>query len=750
MKRATKTLLHSACSLLCMASFAGAAIAAEPTDGAPQASESEVSDADIVVTANKRTESLNSVASSVGVVSGDRLDKLQAVQLSDYLGFVPGVSLATQGTPGFGQVYIRGVTTVGSGSTVGVYVDDVPFGSSSGYGYGGFLKPDFDPSDLERVEVLKGPQGTLYGAATVGGLLKFVTKSPDLHDLTYGGKISGEAVDGGGQGYAVRANVNVPLISDKLALRVSGYHRRDAGFIDNVGTGKDNANYAISNGIYATLKAQPTEELSLKASAFYQDLDAHGVSSVAVDSPLGSPVDLDTVKTLYGRYKTDLVGKQGNRATTQLYSFSADYEIGSLTLSSNTGYSRIHDVYRSGDNGSASVDFGLPATDYINAQSDVRTTKFTEELRLASAPEQPLSWMAGFFYNHERSTVLVDYTIFKANNQIDPTVAGGNFFHTASPSLFKEYAGFANATWRIASHFDIAGGVRYSRYEQSYSSTRSGLLVTSNPFYPQVDSSQDAVSVMATASWHFEDKGLLYLRYATGFRPGGPRIFPPGSDAVLPPGSSNQFNSETLRNYEIGLRHRFFGNLLSVDAAAFLLDYNGLQGNVRVGPFGVPGNAGNATIKGGELNLGLRPDRHLTIGGALSYVHATLDEDSIAFSAKKGDDMPFAPRFTASATIDYNYPISNRLNLLLGADYRHVDHQFTDFESAGPTRIKPYGLVGARIGIRSVSGVEITAYVKNLTNNYVYTNNISPGFEGPSYLAVLAPRTFGLSVSFHN
>jgi iron complex outermembrane receptor protein len=229
--QAFRTLLAAGCGVAALG--CGAAQAADAT--------ATGSVEEVVVTAQKRTELLREVPAAVTAVTSSSLQNIGAARLDDYVAKIPGLTVSNVSSAnGTNQVALRGLTTgVGGNPTVGIYIDDSPFGASGGFG--AFNVPDIDPQDLQRVEVLRGPQGTLYGAGSLGGLLKYVTAAPDPSHFFGRMEVDGSTVDGGSQGYALRAAANMPL-NEKVALRVSAYDRDDPGFIDNVKTGEQNVN----------------------------------------------------------------------------------------------------------------------------------------------------------------------------------------------------------------------------------------------------------------------------------------------------------------------------------------------------------------------------------------------------------------------------------------------------------------------------------------------------------------------------
>ena len=266
---------------------AAAVATALMTNSAWSQDKSEATNLDeVVVTAQKVSQSVVDVPMSISVLGGDDLERTQSLNIQDYVKLVPGLQL-TQSTPGMGRLSLRGINTGGVASTVGVYVDETTFGSSSGLANGAILTGDFDTFDVARVEVLRGPQGTLYGASSLGGVLKYVTNEPQFD--SFEGRVRGsfESVDDGDTSYSGAAVVNIP-VSDKVAIRASGFYRNLGGFIDSIGTADsdvaDDINGSTVSGGRVSMLFKPSEAFSLQLTAFIQDIDSDASSVVDSDS----------------------------------------------------------------------------------------------------------------------------------------------------------------------------------------------------------------------------------------------------------------------------------------------------------------------------------------------------------------------------------------------------------------------------------------------------------------------------------
>ena len=264
--------------------------AANPAPG-PDKKSDAVELQEVIVTANRRLENIQDIGSGISVVGEAQLDTLQANSLADFIQQVPGVAIQSFGAPGYGSIEIRGVSPQSVGATVSTYIDNIPFGGSSAVSEGGEFTPDLDPADIQRVEVLKGPQGTLYGASSLGGVIKYVTKQPSLIQPEGSLTEEVESVDHGDVGGKVRGSYSTPL-TDGLAVRVSGYYRWIPGYIDDVGFNGKNTNNGTDWGLRATLLWKPTTDLSINLNAMRQQSRQNGFNTVDYDPT--------TLRPLYG------------------------------------------------------------------------------------------------------------------------------------------------------------------------------------------------------------------------------------------------------------------------------------------------------------------------------------------------------------------------------------------------------------------------------------------------------------------
>lgn len=696
---------------------------------------------EIVVTANKREEKLSTVAGSISVETGEELAAMNANGLRDYVGNLPNVSLQTNGAPGFGKVIIRGISSVTLGATTGTYIDDVPVGSSTMFAAGGFLTPDLDPADLDRVEVLKGPQGTLYGASAPGGLLKFVTRQPDAAAFTAGVSADVLSVDEGETGYVLRGHLNTPVAKDRAAFRVSGFYRDEPGFIDNAETGAEDVNGGTSTGFNASLLITPSDALSIHLGGLAQDLEVDGLNAVAVDR--------ETLEPANGDYDGLFVLPQSNKAETRLFFATVRYDLTpSLSLVSATSYSELSNKNR--------VDLtpDAPPGILVYNKFNVETEKFSQEFRLTSAAGGGFEWLLGAFYTDESSKRNTRFEATLPDGELDPSFP--LFLESLADTDYEEFALFGNATYYLTKDVDLTVGARFAHNRQSILERDRGLL--GNPDDPGTfvtsasgEPEDDVDTYSAAMRWRLSDDTMVYARIASGYRPGGPRSLPAG--VTPPPGFDDSFDAEELWNYEIGTRTTLLDQRLSLSASLYYIDWQRIQGFIQIGPLGAFGNAGDAVSKGVELEATGYIGAGFSVTGAVGYSHATLTDADPTFGAEEGDTLPYAPRWTTSVNAEYERSIGQGgWSGFVGVNFRHVSEQFTSYESLAYTSprqavpLDPYGVLDLRVGARSDrSG--ITLFVKNLTNEYAYIADTTGTFNGPAFESVVQPRTVGVSIN---
>ena len=725
-------VIFYSCSIgvMCMA----LARAAESAPDADQASLSE-----IVVTAQKRSERLQDVPVPVSTVSADALISANQLRLQDYYASIPGLSVTPndQGAP---NLTIRGLTTGGyTNPTVGVVIDDVPYGSSSALVLGEAV-PDLDPSDLNRVEVLRGPQGTLYGASSLGGLLKYVTVDPSTDALRGTVQATTSSVRNGDQvGYGFRGSVNIPL-SESLAIRASAFTRQDPGYIDDPGRHDEGVNEGHSTGGRLSALWRPSQDLSLKVSALYQQAKADGSSQVDVQPGLG---DL---------HQNDARGTGGFDRKIQAYSATLNAKFAGLDFTSLTGYS-VNRIYESYDYTAALAlltsaffppNIGSPFV------TNSRTNKFTQEFRLSGAVGTNIEWLLGAFYNHEDSPYTIDYL---ATNY-DTGAVAGNGLHFTGPLKFTEIAGFFDLTYHFTDRFNVQVGGREAEDKQSYSEVYSGIYTpiffpgNASPLvYPTLDTKDNSFTYLVTPQFKLSSNLMLYARFASGFRPGGPNVSL--SASAIPP----TYGPDKTQNYELGIKGDALDHVLSYDASVYYIDWKDIQVQLRDpvsgGVYFV--NGSRAKSQGIEFSADAHPIEGLKLAAWIAWNDAKLKEPLPPGGpgtavGDAGDRLPYSSRFSGSLSIDQEISVTAALRAFASASVSYVGSREGIFVPSPQRQTFPgYTKTDLRAGVRYETW-SANLFVNNLADRRgVLSGGI--GALVPTTFNLIAPRTIGVSLT---
>jgi outer membrane receptor protein involved in Fe transport len=688
---------------------------------------------EVVVTAQKIEEKLSETPLSVTAISARSLEALGATQLRDFASTVPSLTFTTSGV-GSTQVNLRGITTGNNISpTVGIYVDEVPYGSSTPFASGAQLALDVGLFDVSRIEILRGPQGTLYGASTMGGLLKYVSVTPDATEFGATMRAGVSNTEGGGIGYEGSAAINAPLAGDKAALRVSGFYTHDSGFVDNLTAGRDDVNEADVYGGRADLLLKPTDKLSLRFVAFAQDIERDGTASSDFGLATGDPIDSDLDQR---RLRPEPFDQQ-----FRLGSVTLVYDFENVTLSSISSYQTV----RSDAITDVSAFFGpaLAANGIILGSIDVskrnETDKFTQEVRLNGSGE-PFDWSLGAFYTDEDSNQFQRLNASLPSGDVFPV----NLLTVALPSTYAEYAGFGTLTWHVTQKLDLIGGMRYAHNSQEFEQIGSGPLIFSVPRRNQTDSID---TYQATIRYRASETFMPYVRYATGYRPGGPNAVL--NDLAGQPLADPLFEADKLKSYEGGIKASTADRRFSVDAAVYYIDWDNLQINAVRNGLGVVDNAAAAESKGAELTLTFAPTPQLTLVGAFGYIDAQLTEDAPDLGGVKGDRMPDTPELTGSLSGDYAFDLGSR-DAFVGATARHIGDRVVSFDASGSVPqydLPEYTTVDLRAGVQ-LGTTRLQMYVKNAFDERgeLSATTAFSGLGGPVWVSLVQPRTIGVNL----
>jgi outer membrane receptor protein involved in Fe transport len=712
-----------------------AANAQVPEEQAPsqedQSATEQQGNQDIVVTAQKREERLQDVPISISVVDQEQILNSGASQLVDYAAYVPGFQVDNAGSPGRSTLSLRGVAPIGPSATVGIYLDDAPIGSSGIYNRSQTFTLDLLPYDIERLEVLRGPQGTLYGASSIGGLLKYVTVKPSLDNLSV--RAGGELFDiahGNGIGWGANFMVSAPVVKDQLAISAS-YSRRDTpGYVDNILTGERDVNDAVQKGGRLALLWQPDPNLTIQLTALKQTTESENFS-IVYERPGNLPLApggsfLTTNSQLPEPFESEF----------SFYSGRIAYDFGFAELSSTTSYSKL-DILETSD---ASRVFGVIWGGLAIFPATLLQKKWTEEIRLTSPSSDRFEWMAGFFYTDEDNKHNQIVRAFDAAGNIDPVF--DPFAIVTLPNTYKEYAFFGNATYKFSPQFHLTGGLRWAKNEQTFTQTTEIPLLGLNIGGPG-ESEEDVFTFSISPQYNINKDAMVYARVASGYRPGGPNVALPGFPATV--------DSETVTSYEVGVKASLLDRLVSLDAAVYLLDWNDLiVGQAFANGINGLVNAGTARSKGVEAALFVYPAPGLTLGANFAYADAECTETTP--NCTDGDRLPGIPKASGAITANWDFPLAGTTEGHLGGAFRIVGDRISAVESDPLSiPIDGYTSLDLNASVTFDRKWTVRGYVRNLfdkegriTSNDATTN---PGFIST---VPLQPRTIGIAaeVSF--
>jgi outer membrane receptor protein involved in Fe transport len=745
--------LLTTASALSIMSFAAPASAQNASGPAGAEAENK----EIIVTAQRRDERLSDVPLSVSAVTGEDIERRGLVGQADYLRSIPGVSQIEAGT-GNSSVIIRGIaaspqnTDRGAKATVGYYLGDIPL---TGYVLRGGA--DVKLVDLERVEVIRGPQGTLFGSGSLGGTVRNIPKAPDTGSFEGHARATiSQTGRAGSDNQAVEAVLNVPIIEDKIALRAVGYWFRNSGFVDNV-AGSTPAAVARANlygipelardekgvgrdrylGGRIALLVEPAEGFKATLTYLRQDITQFGLP----DAEPG-----------IGRYRQarlglgDIVGGGSERLEDNLRILNAtlDYAFDRGTITSSS--SLVKETY---------LEKREIGTFFANqppvAQRNVADTQaFIQEVRFASSFTGPFQLLSGLYYdNIDRDFLNQNFFGGRTNLALSgfPSTTITNNFEENSVS---QKAAFGEASLEV-SQFKLTLGARYFDYDDrtiTTNQTTGGVT--------RLSGSNNGTTYKANLSWQPNRDLLLYGQFSQGFRLGSP-VAPAlsscdkDSDGVIDgtniSSGPRTLDPDKLNAYEAGAKLTMAGGALTINASGYRNEWKGVPINVIV-PCGstVQANAGEARTQGVELSAEARVVRGLRLSASAAYTDAELSKDAPRINGLAGDRLPGSPKYTAFLGVDYDFELGGRRSFVR-ADYTWIGGFYNNLKQTG-TQAGDYALVNARAGTRfGALGVEL--FVNNLTNSAAPAWVDSTFTGAIQRLYRVRPRTIGLTGHFN-
>jgi iron complex outermembrane receptor protein len=684
---------------------------------------------DIIVTATRREESIQKVPLSITAFSEKDLLERGADKIEDYARTVPGLLYSTSGGNS-GTLEMRGISTstvpTNTQSPVALYYDDIPLLDS----FANLATPDLRLFDVQRIEVLRGPQGTLFGSGSLGGAIRIITNKPQLDGFHIAAESTLSTTKDGDPSYAMNGMVNIPIVDDKLALRLVGYYRKDGGWVDHPDYGSKNDNSERSYGGRAMLRFVPVERLTLTGYAGYEN---------------NKPDDSNY--SFYDNQQRAFSNQvpQPVRQKLTTFNLTGVYDFDAASLTSVTTYQiRKSSVAEDFTPVNASV-FGVstPAPDIVAYKSNV----FTQEVRLASTTSGPFQYVIGGYFTRDRNAGSEQIFIPGAGTILAPIGFPSDYLYRSSNRITtQEEAIFGELSYQITDKLKATAGARAFRNIFDLTTAASGV-------YNGGDTSggrrsvEKKITPKFVLSYQARPDLLVYAQAAQGYRVGASAISPP-RDPITGQAIPQSYGPDSLWNYEIGMKSSWFDHRLTLNVAAYYIDWSRIQLQVTSPGFLVyTTNAGDAHSEGLEFELRGKVTKALEVGTAISINRSRLDKLAPGSAGLVGDRLPGAARFTASSFVRYDHPISSKLDAYIYLDHSYIGKSYTNLDNPTSLTIGNYNIFDARLGV--VTGpVEIVTFVTNIGNS---DGKLAARSEPAGIAAArLQPRTFGLTVRFHS
>lgn len=764
--------LCAALSVMPAAALAQTAPAPAPTAAASAPTAAQAASApaapeviEVVVTAERRGSTVQKTPISMTAVSGADLKEQGITDVTDLMRDIPGVS-AKAGGSGQTEYTIRGLSSAaGVAPTVGFYLDDVPL-SSPTTSSGGKSPVDPDLYDLARVEVLRGPQGTLYGASSMGGTIKLVPESPKLNQFGGSAQVIVSGTEGGGLNGTVNGALNVPLVQDTAALRLVVTEKRLSGWIDRVsestmpignadgsrgdvaGQTPDHVTRAANDtrldGARASMVIQPNDRLSLTPMFLYQR------------TRLGAPDTFDADPGCCKHYQPFDI-REPYKDVFSIGSFKADYDFDAATFTSISAYSKRNKVRVEDETEILQRYFDLPAYSIadgglgpVTNQEINDTRQFTQEFRLTSNDEGKFRWIVGAFYS--RFTSVFAATADGSEQAAAALLGTSDIFHQTIQDVLVQKALFGNATYQFTKDLKLTAGTRIFNSNARDTSVASGIL--SDGTNHDERAASKGTTPMVNLSYNVDRTSMLYATAAKGYREGAAQ---PGVAASCAADLAKlgltqapvRFNPDTVWSYEVGSKNRFFDNALTLNAALYTQRWSRVQRYVTLPTCGYlfVDNAGQAEASGFEVEASLRAGAGVTLNMSVGHTHAVYTENDAGSDTVRGQRLDGVAGWTGSGSIQYEHLLADGFRLIgnLGLSYTGR----STINISEPKTLPAYTLADARIGLKFAKWSS-SLFIDNITNRHPVTTVVPSLTFNPVGLdqyATTRPRTVGVDVS---
>ncbi|WP_166991092.1 TonB-dependent receptor domain-containing protein [Pseudomaricurvus alkylphenolicus] len=675
------------------------------------------------MTATKRgAAAIQDIPFSVQALGGSKLDSMGASDFGDFFRMVPGLATFDQG-PGDKRYIIRGVNSTGGG-TVGLYLDEVIITGENAQDGGG-RQPDIKLFDIDRVEVLKGPQGTTFGSSSLSGTIRYITNKPNVYESELEATVSLRDTDSADFGHELEVIGNLPLVEGKLALRAAGYHLEKGGFIDN--NFDDGVNNDSTVAARVSLAYQPTDELSLYLMATTQDTETNGGAYFNEVNYNGEPLPKnEQADASRNPFEDDM----------KIYNATLNYSTASGTITATASKLERDSVLNRDSSLALDRFLGLPFDG--EGRSTITQPKYRElesyEVRFSSDWDSRVQVLAGVFMQDEeryfRSAIL--------SAEMGGRVSGNPtaYLDRNVETSVEEVAVFTEVSMDITGSLNITAGLRWFDFEIN----EVGTSVTGfgggdgAGVGPALAFGESDIIGKFNISYQLNEDVLTYFQWAEGYRAGGANDQTAAAIANvnIPAG----FGSDSLENFELGIKTTLAEGKVVANAAFYYIDWSDiqLQDQATSGSVSFPfrGNGGAAEIKGMEFDLTAYPIDGLEMIASANFTNAELVEDNpIASSGMGGDDIPYTPEMTLSLSADYEWVVSSdNMTAFVGADVMYVDERSTEFRPDNSLNVEldSYSLTNMRGGIKG-EGWSVSLSVNNVFDDNTVTDvyRIIPG-----------------------
>lgn len=711
---------------------------------------------EIVVTATRRDSALQDTALSIGVLTGEALSESRNLNWEDYWRQIPSMAVTDSGP--FGRrIAIRGLSgnsgALADEALTATYLDDTPVTNPGGFFT---MPPDFYLVDIERVEVLRGPQGTLFGASSMGGAVRNITNKPDATASTQSYEATISNTNHGGMNYEVHAILNQPLVQDRTALRLAAYYRDADGFVDDIGLNRTNVNSNRTVGFRLSGKTRIGDNLQLTGKIQYQDVEAGSYNEVdPVGKPeIGLPIEND--------YQLALLSEESRADEVILYNLDVEYTTPWADWISVTSYFENETAYVIDIADEMNVFFGS----YLASPIDGRFTQsvFTQEFRATSNSDTRLGWLAGVFYFDQevpRDEIIsasgFNGTPFCRDENPPPppdapypTCTG---FQDGEETLSiedsrttrEDYGVFGEVSYEIGDRWDATIGARWYQISKRTDAVLDGFFAGGFGIATDVGSDEEGISGKGSLAFRVNDDAMVYVLASQGYRPGGANDpFATGRC----PGAPLSYESDNLWNYEVGARTSWLDNRLTLNGTIYHIDWSDAQIVVRDPTCQTfyTENSGEADSDGVEIELSALINEHWELTVSAGFTDATLTEavPNPEINAPAGTELPNVPDATASLVSTNYFPAFNNFDGFVRADVQYAGSSYSSIDLLSRVKKPSYTLVDLRGGIES-DHWRAELFVENLFDEQamLFCCRLNGEF------VTNRPRTIGIRASYH-